>query len=88
MVELSLANIGFILVVLGFIIALIAVFLLAFGGRGIWGKTRGGGILLIGPIPIIFGSDKESVRVLVVLAIVLMAIVLIFMLIPTFLLSR
>lgn len=88
MVELSLANIGFILVVLGFIIALIAVFLLAFGGRGISGQTRGGGILFIGPIPIIFGSDKESVRVLVVLAIVLIAIVLIFMLIPTFLLSR
>ncbi len=88
MVELSLANIGLILVVLGFVIALIAVFLLAFRARGISGQTRGGAILFIGPIPIIFGSDKESVRVLVVLAIVLMVIVLIFMLIPTFLLSR
>ena len=88
MVELSLANIGLILVVLGFVIALIAVFLLAIRARGTSGQTRGGGILFIGPIPIIFGSDKESVRTLVTLAIVLMVIVLIFMLIPTFLLSR
>ena len=88
MVELSLANIGLILVLLGFVVALIAVFLLVFRARGITGHTKGGGILFIGPIPIIFGSDKESVRVLVILAIVLMVIVLIFMLIPTFLLSR
>jgi uncharacterized protein (TIGR00304 family) len=86
--ELSLANIGFILIILGFIIAVIAVMLLAFKGRGSAGQTRGGGILLIGPIPIIFGSDKNSVRVLVALAIVLIAIFLIFMLLPTLLLSR
>ena len=88
MVELSLANIGFILIILGFVLAFIAVILLAFKSRGTSGQTRSAGILLIGPIPIIFGSDKESARVLMILAVLLIAIVLIFMLLPNFLLSR
>ena len=88
MVELSLANIGFILIILGFVLAFIAVILLAFKSRGTSGQTRSAGILLIGPIPIIFGSDKQSARVLMVLAVLLIAIVLIFMLLPNFLLSR
>ena len=88
MVELSLANIGFILIILGFVLAFIAVILLAFKSRGTSGQTRSAGILLIGPIPIIFGSDKESARAMVVLAVLLIAIVLIFMLLPNFLLSR
>lgn len=88
MVELSLANIGFILIILGFVLAFIAVILLAFKSRGTSGQTKSAGILLIGPIPIIFGSDKESARVLMILAVLLIAIVLIFMLLPNFLLSR
>lgn len=88
MVELSLANIGFILIILGFVLAFIAAILLAVKNRGTSGQTRSAGILLIGPIPIIFGSDKQSARVLMVLAILLIAIVLIFMLLPNFLLSR
>jgi uncharacterized protein (TIGR00304 family) len=88
LVELSLANIGFILIILGFVLAFIAVILLAFKSRGTSGQTRSAGILLIGPIPIIFGSDKESARVLMILAVLLIAIVLIFMLLPNFLLSR
>ena len=88
MVELSLANIGFILIILGFVLAFIAVILLAFKSRGTSGQTRSAGILLIGPIPIIFGSDKQSARVLIILAVLLIGIVLIFMLLPNFLLSR
>jgi uncharacterized protein (TIGR00304 family) len=88
LVELSLANIGFILIILGFVLAFIAVILLAVKNRGTSGQTRSAGILLIGPIPIIFGSDKQSARVLMVLAVLLIAIVLIFMLLPNFLLSR
>lgn len=34
-------------------------------------SIRGGGVVLIGPIPIIFGSDTKTALVLVVLAIVL-----------------
>jgi uncharacterized protein (TIGR00304 family) len=78
----NLAEIGFILVIFGFILAFVAVILLAAKSRGNSNQTRGGGLLLIGPMPIIFGTDKESVKVLLLLAIVLMIIVLAFMFVP------
>jgi len=40
-------------------------------------KVRGGGVVLIGPIPIIFGSDKNSAIILSVLAIIIMIIAVI-----------
>jgi len=43
---------------------------------------------MIGPIPIIFGSDKNSAKALMVLAIILIVAVLAFMVVPTILLSR
>lgn len=44
------------------------------------GKTiKGGGVVLIGPIPIIFGSDTKTTMVLVILAIILIiAVALLF----------
>jgi uncharacterized protein (TIGR00304 family) len=39
-------------------------------------EVRGGGVILIGPIPIIFGSDAKWASIAVVLAIVLIVIVL------------
>ena len=75
--EISIATIGFGLVLIGFVLALIAVILLATRSANAGTKARGGGILLIGPIPIIFGTDRESVKILVILSIVLIAVVLI-----------
>ncbi len=85
--QVSVVSIGFALVIIGFMLAFLAVILLVFKARGT-GKTRGGGILLIGPIPIIFGSDRESAKILMILAIILIAIVLVFMILPSLLLSR
>lgn len=42
-------------------------------------KVKGGGVILIGPIPIVFGTDKKYVVLLMILAIVLMLLMLIFM---------
>jgi len=84
----DLSSIGLVLVIIGFLLAFVAVILLAVRGRGTGGQTRGAGILLIGPIPIVFGSDRESVRTLIILAIVLIAIVLLFILLPSLLLTR
>jgi uncharacterized protein (TIGR00304 family) len=39
-------------------------------------EVRGGGIIMIGPIPIIFGSDAKWASAAIVLAIVLIVIVL------------
>jgi uncharacterized protein (TIGR00304 family) len=38
--------------------------------------VRGGGVIMIGPIPIIFGSDAKWTGVAIVLAIVLIVVVL------------
>lgn len=74
----QLIEFGIALIFLGFVLAFVAAILFFIRGLRIGGKTRGGGVLLIGPIPIIFGSDKQSLIVAVVLAIVLMLIALLF----------
>jgi len=83
----SIAEFGFALVILGIVLAFVAAILLIVRAGTTGAKARGAGILLIGPIPIIFGTDRDSVKVLVVLAIVLMAVVFMFMVLPS-LLSR
>ena len=88
MVGVTVAGTGLVLVVLGFILAFVAVILLAIRSHAGDGGTRGGGVLLIGPIPIIFGTDRSSVKVLMILAMVLIAVVLISALIPSMLLKR
>jgi uncharacterized protein (TIGR00304 family) len=37
---------------------------------------------MIGPVPIVFGTDKESARILILLAIILMAVALLFTFLP------
>ncbi len=78
----QVAGIASALVIMGFILAAIAV--MAASGVARNGKHHAAGILLIGPIPIMFGTDRESVKILAVLAVVLILIVLVFMLLPSF----
>ena len=70
---LVLAGIG--LGILTFIVAMLRI------ARGT-GRTRGGGIVMIGPVPIIFGTDRESTRTLVLVAMVLMIVFLLLMFLP------
>lgn len=75
----QLWNIGIILILTGFLVTFIATVLLfftAFKGKG---KIKGGGAIIIGPFPIIFGTDKESVKILLLLSIILIALLLVFM---------
>ncbi len=78
----SVTEVGFILIVFGFVLAFAAMILLAFRSTRGSEKTRAAGVLLIGPIPIIFGTDKDSVKGLMILAIVLVLVVLIIMFLP------
>ena len=41
-------------------------------------KIKGGGVIMIGPIPIIFGSDYKFAIIAILLAIILILIVFIF----------
>ncbi|MEM3769956.1 MAG: DUF131 domain-containing protein [Candidatus Bathyarchaeia archaeon] len=65
-----LYELGIIIVFLGVIIVLVA-FVLLFLSSMKSGKVRGGGALIIGPFPIIFGSNKESVKTILWLSITL-----------------
>jgi len=41
-------------------------------------KVKGGGVIFIGPIPIIFGSDKRYAIIAILLAIMLMVLAIVF----------
>ncbi len=68
----DLGLLGLVLVLVGF--GAVAVSMLR-GPRDDGVKVRGGGVVMIGPIPIIFGSDTRWASVAIVLAIVLMLLV-------------
>ena len=58
---------GVALVVVGIIIIVVAIILVSMRGAG-KGKVKAAGVIMIGPIPIIFGTDKKSVKSVLVLA--------------------
>ncbi len=88
MANISFTELGFALVIFGFFLAFVAVVVWAVKAGRRDGSSRSAGLIMIGPIPIVFGSDKSSVKVLMILAVVLIVIFLVFMLLPTFLLNR
>ncbi len=53
---------GMMLLLTGIIVVIIAMVVLALSSVEHRTKVKGGGVILIGPIPIVFGSDKESVK--------------------------
>lgn len=66
--KLDLITAGLLLITLGF--AVVAISMLShMDGAG--PKVKGGGVVMIGPIPIIFGSDAKWATVAIILAIVL-----------------
>lgn len=66
----ALYALGITLVFVGVLIILIAVVLLSISGAK-KGKVRGGGAIIIGPIPIIFGTDKKSLKTVLLLSLAL-----------------
>ena len=82
--QAALATLGITLIILGFIVTFIAVLVMFIKNVSLRRKTRGGGLIMIGPIPIIFGTDKETVKILIILAFALMIFAVILMLLPHF----
>jgi uncharacterized protein (TIGR00304 family) len=78
---LDLVSIGMVIIIAGFLVVFVATLLSARasdrgGGEGEReARVRGGGVVMIGPIPIIFGSDAKWASIAVVLAILLIVIV-------------
>jgi uncharacterized protein (TIGR00304 family) len=75
MLDLVLVGIGMIFA--GFLVVLLA--LVASGKASEEGERRtevkGGGVILIGPIPVVFGSDAKWASIAILLAIVLVVVV-------------
>jgi uncharacterized protein (TIGR00304 family) len=69
-------SLGFLLIVTGIII-IFASIILASKGSAKKGRVRGAGIIMIGPFPIVFGTDKKSVKTVLTMALALTIIVLI-----------
>ena len=65
-----LYTLGLVLVFVGVAIIIIAVVLLSVSGVR-KGKVKGGGAILIGPIPIVFGTDKKSLKTVLLLSLAL-----------------
>lgn len=70
-------GLGIALIFAGMLIVLIAIVLLLFSSIRKEGKARGGGAIIIGPFPIIFGTDKESVKTILLLSLVLTILLII-----------
>lgn len=77
------STLGIVLVIVGVVI-IVTVIILASKGKN--GKVRGAGVIFIGPIPIIFGTDTKSVKFILMLALVLTIVVLIIIIVNYWLL--
>lgn len=66
------------MIVVGFILTFVGTLISSFsktdGGGGGGGGFEGGGVVLIGPIPIAFGSSGQAVKIAMILAVVIMVI--------------
>ena len=66
----TLYALGMALIFFGVLIIVVAVILLSISGAK-KGKVKGGGAIMIGPIPIIFGTDLKSLKTVLMLSLVL-----------------
>jgi uncharacterized protein (TIGR00304 family) len=76
---------GIVLVIIG-IVVIVAAIVFASKGKSNKGNMRGAGVIMIGPIPIIFGTDKKSVKTVLALALALTVVALIIIVINYWLL--
>jgi len=83
----KLYGLGIVLIFAGMLIILVAILLLFLSSVKGEEKTKGGGAIIIGPFPIIFGTDKESVKTILLFSIALTVLLVIVMVI-FYLISR
>jgi uncharacterized protein (TIGR00304 family) len=68
---------GIALIAVGIIVIVAVIIFASIRGGKKSGSVRGAGVVMVGPIPIIFGSDKKAVKVVLVLSVALTIIALI-----------
>jgi len=73
---LDLVTAGILLIFAGIVVVMVAIVLSA--GRDGRSEVKGAGVVMIGPVPIVFGSDGKWVSIAIVLAIVLLVLGLLY----------
>ena len=68
----TLYTLGIALVLAGLLIIIVAFILLSISSAK-KGKVKGGGAIIIGPVPIIFGTDRQSLKSILLLSLTLTA---------------
>lgn len=81
-----LYSMGIVLILVGIPIIVLAVIVLSMRSAG-KSKIRGGGAVIIGPIPIIFGTDKKSLKTIISLSLALTILLIIVLVIRYWLLA-
>jgi len=64
---------AFALIVAGFLLIVISLLLAARGGEA---RGEAGGVIMIGPVPIVFGTSKNAALVAAVVALVVLGLLL------------
>jgi len=72
----TLYSLGTVLAFTGMLIIIVATALILLSTNR-KGNIKGGGAIIIGPIPIVFGTDKQSLRTVLLLSIILTALLII-----------
>jgi len=75
-VPLFLYVLGTLLVVFGILIILVVAMRQSFPKSG-KSSVKAGGVIIVGPIPIVFGTDRKIVKTLLALSVGLAALVLV-----------
>jgi len=70
-IGVSIPFIGLLLIFIGFILIFIGILKMGSGAKG-------GGIILIGPIPIVWGSDRSVLKWMLIIGIVFLILYFIF----------
>ena len=74
----TLYALGIGLVFVGIVILVVAILLLTISSIK-EGRVKGGGAIIIGPFPIIFGTDKKSLRTVLLLSLILTILLIVAM---------
>ena len=73
----DLVHIGFLLIFVGIILIVASMIYEGFKRRNM--KIEGGGVVFIGPIPIVFGTNEKMVYVSITIALMILIYILISM---------
>jgi uncharacterized protein (TIGR00304 family) len=74
----TLYALGIALVFVGVLIIIVTIILLSVSGAK-KGKVKGGSAIIIGPFPIIFGTDEKSLKTVLLLSLALTVLLVVVM---------